>query len=262
MVVYSISGLAHMVAFLLIWGNAGAAAVPPPMTLEMSLEATPPTIETSLDAPRDSAPDGEGRSIAAVAANGSLQLTSEIIHGGLPDFGPGSGAASGVNVPSIAIYAPTENGTLGTRVLSERAAFVSDRDAPLDAAVATPARRGISGHAVDPNASAPFSFDRVASAMATQNQMLLAGLPDYPRACRRGLCRNGRPCESSSIWKIWVAAQGGTPTKIQCFDPMECELQNASIRKYFSEQNFPKTAAPTAYMFTVPMMMLYYDEKR
>lgn len=255
--IYAISVLAHVVAFLLLVSGAGAAVDSAPLILELSLDSSAPIVETSFDSSSGPAGDGGSREVAAVAGDGQPRSPSDLLgSGSIP------GQSSSSSVPGIAMNSNIESGILASSVQSERAVFLTDGDAPLDALAAAPPRRGIAGHTVDPNAAAPFNFDRVASAMATQNPMLLAGLPEYPRACRRGLCRSGRPCESTSVWKIWVQAEGGVPSKIHCLDPMECELQNASIRKYFSAQQFPRTSVPTAYMFTVPMMIVYYDEKR
>lgn len=98
-------------------------------------------------------------------------------------------------------------------------------------------------------------FSRIVNAMnpPMSREALKLGKPAYPRACRQGLCRNGRPCEGSSEWKIFVAAAGGKPARVEAVKKMECELQNASIRKFFSESVFPKTNEDAVYLFPVTM---------
>ena len=83
----------------------------------------------------------------------------------------------------------------------------------------------------------------------------LSGRPMYPKACREGLCRDGRPCEGTGSWEITVAAEGGRPLKVECLQRMPCELQNASTRQFFSEREFPKAAKTMTYIFNVTMQM-------
>lgn len=83
----------------------------------------------------------------------------------------------------------------------------------------------------------------------------IPGKPIYPKACREGLCRQGRPCEGTSSWEVWVAAEGGRPTKVECVKRMPCELQNASTQMYFQTHEFPKTDQPMTYLFNVTMRM-------
>jgi len=99
-------------------------------------------------------------------------------------------------------------------------------------------------------------FGGVASTTSPQTalqQLRLAGKPVYPRACRQGLCRHGSPCEGCSEWRIHVSPEGGKPLKIECLKKMECELQNASIRKFFAEADFPRTGLTSAYVIPVRM---------
>ena len=84
--------------------------------------------------------------------------------------------------------------------------------------------------------------------------VVLSGTPVFPISCRRGLCR-GHPCEGTSVWLITVPSSGGPPQKIDCPQPMDCALQNASIRSFFEKQQFPKTERATAYKYTVPMII-------
>ena len=95
----------------------------------------------------------------------------------------------------------------------------------------------------------------VASAQDRTPTLRIPGRPIYPKACRDGLCRQGRPCEGVSVWKVSVPADGGVPFNIECIQSMECELQNASIRKFFSTVSFPGSTRVMTYLFTVPMTM-------
>jgi len=99
-------------------------------------------------------------------------------------------------------------------------------------------------------------FGAAANATSPQTsvqQLHLAGKPVYPRACRQGLCRHGPPCEGCSEWRIHVSPEGGKPLKIECLKRMECELQNASIRKFFAEAGFPRTGRAIVYVIPVRM---------
>jgi len=91
------------------------------------------------------------------------------------------------------------------------------------------------------------------AAPAAVQVLRLAGKPIYPRACRQGLCRHGQPCEGSGEWRVYVAAGGGKPVKIECAKRMECELQNDSIRRFFAEARFPRTKEATVYIIPVRM---------
>ena len=105
------------------------------------------------------------------------------------------------------------------------------------------------------------ALDRAANSLrppAPAPQLRLSGRPEYPRSCRQGLCRAGQPCEGSSKWKVTVAAAGGKPLKVECLEPMLCELQNASIRKFFQQSDFPKTEQASVYVF--PVKMFVHDE--
>lgn len=93
---------------------------------------------------------------------------------------------------------------------------------------------------------------------APTEALRLPGKPLYPRSCRQGLCRGGQPCEGSSKWKVTVAAAGGKPLRVECLEPMLCELQNASIKKYFQQSDFPKTEQASVYVF--PVKMYVQDE--
>lgn len=99
-------------------------------------------------------------------------------------------------------------------------------------------------------------FSRVADQMAAQHsrqKFALKGQPGFPSACRSGVCRNGTPCEGSSEWKVTVGSEGGRPTKVEPTRAMDCELQNASIRKFLSEYKFPKNGRTDVYVFPVEM---------
>jgi len=99
-------------------------------------------------------------------------------------------------------------------------------------------------------------FSRVANQMAAEHQrasFALKGQPNYPRACRQGVCRNGVPCEGSSEWRVTVGPSGGAPSKIEAVSTMDCELQNASVRKFFSDYKFPASERTRIYIFPVKM---------
>ena len=100
------------------------------------------------------------------------------------------------------------------------------------------------------------SFAKMLNAMAPpapREALRLPGKPAYPRACRQGLCRNGQPCEGTSQWQVTVPAAGGKPLKIECLKKMDCELQNASIRKFFADSKFAPTNEDSVYLFPVTM---------
>jgi len=102
------------------------------------------------------------------------------------------------------------------------------------------------------------AIDRKIDAMrgpATVPALRLPGKPMYPSACRSGLCRSGTACQGNSEWKVAVSASGGQPTKVDAVRKMECELQNASIRKFFNETKFPATGEDCVYQFPVTMML-------
>jgi hypothetical protein len=99
-------------------------------------------------------------------------------------------------------------------------------------------------------------FTRMANRMAAQHQQktfALSGQPGYPKSCRKGICRNGVPCEGSSQWRVIVGPGGGTPERVEALQPMECALQNAAIRLFFAEYKFPKTGQTETYIFPVEM---------
>jgi hypothetical protein len=117
---------------------------------------------------------------------------------------------------------------------------------------------GVSGFAAAPSGTGKNTFDRLVGAMGPVQRgeaLRLPGKPAYPRACRLGLCRDGKPCEGQSEWKISVGAEGGNPTKIESIKKMDCELQNAAIRTFFSKVDFPKTEQPKIYIFPVRMFI-------
>ena len=81
----------------------------------------------------------------------------------------------------------------------------------------------------------------------------MAPEPEYTRTCRQGLCRYGQRWEGCSEWRIHVSPEGGKPLKIECLKKMECELQNASILKFFAEADFPRTGRSSVYVIPVRM---------
>jgi hypothetical protein len=99
-------------------------------------------------------------------------------------------------------------------------------------------------------------FSQVADQMAAQHtrqRFALKGQPGFPSACRSGHARNGIPCEGSSEWRVTVGPEGGRPTKVEATRAMECELQNASIRKFLSDYKFPASGRTDVYIFPVEM---------
>lgn len=115
---------------------------------------------------------------------------------------------------------------------------------------------GVSGHVAASGQGGKDLFSRVANQMIGEHQrssFALKGQPSFPRACRQGLCRRGTPCEGNSEWRVSVSAGGGAPTKIEAISQMDCELQNASIRKFFSDYKFPASERARVYIFPVKM---------
>lgn len=115
---------------------------------------------------------------------------------------------------------------------------------------------GVTGHVAASGQGGKDLFSRVANQMIGEHQrssFALKGQPSFPRACRQGLCRRGTPCEGNSEWRVSVAASGGAPTKIEAVSQMDCELQNASIRKFFSDYKFPASERARVYIFPVKM---------
>lgn len=99
-------------------------------------------------------------------------------------------------------------------------------------------------------------FSQVADQMAAQHtrqRFALKGQPGFPSACRSGHARNGVPCEGSSEWRVTVGPEGGRPEKVEATRPMDCELQNASIRKFLGEYKFPQSGRTDIYIFPVEM---------
>jgi hypothetical protein len=115
---------------------------------------------------------------------------------------------------------------------------------------------GLSGHIAAGGQGGKDLFSRVANQMVGEHQrstFALKGQPSFPRACRQGLCRRGTPCEGNSEWRVSVPAGGGAPTKIEAISQMDCELQNASIRKFFNDYKFPASERARVYIFPVKM---------
>ncbi|HYG77967.1 MAG TPA: hypothetical protein VEK08_23380 [Planctomycetota bacterium] len=54
---------------------------------------------------------------------------------------------------------------------------------------------------------------------------------------------------------MWVSAEGGRPTRVEAVKKMDCELQNAAIRKWFSEAKFPSSGSDCVHQIPVKMMM-------
>lgn len=139
-------------------------------------------------------------------------------------------------------------------------ACVDERDAALDAGPLGPASGSTAAQPASAG-SARSIFDRAVDAISRQmapQTLQLAGKPDYPRACRQGLCRHGQPCEGCSEWRVLAPAEGGKPARIECLRKMDCELQNASIRKFFAESRFPAAGRATVYL--IPVRMYVHEE--
>lgn len=166
----------------------------------------------------------------------------------------------------------------GARVLPDGGEVAADR--PLDAQPLPPGGgapasgvtagdgvAGVTGQGVASNGSGGEGgtakrrggtdlFSRVADRMIAEQQrapFALNGQPAFPRACRQGLCRRGAACEGASEWRVTVSAAGGAPTKIEAVREMDCELQNASIRKFFNEYKFPSGDRARIFVFPVEM---------
>jgi hypothetical protein len=89
----------------------------------------------------------------------------------------------------------------------------------------------------------------------TRLEFKLSGQPDFPRACRQGICRGGRACEGVSEWRVTVGPEGGVPQKVEALKKMGCELQNASIRTFFEHYEFNKTGKTEILVFPVEMYL-------
>lgn len=59
----------------------------------------------------------------------------------------------------------------------------------------------------------------------------LSGKPDYPRACRRGECRLGEPCEGRCRFRVTVRESGGVPENVELLQSAGCRrLDERALR--------------------------------
>lgn len=65
----------------------------------------------------------------------------------------------------------------------------------------------------------------------------LSGKPDYPRACRRGECRHGEPCEGRCRFRVTVREAGGLPEKVELLQSAGCRRLDERALRWLEKSN-------------------------
>lgn len=65
----------------------------------------------------------------------------------------------------------------------------------------------------------------------------LSGKPDYPRACRRGECRHGDPCEGRCRFRVTVREAGGLPEKVELLQSAGCRRLDDRALRWLEKSN-------------------------
>ncbi|MCZ7646911.1 MAG: hypothetical protein M5U26_16750 [Planctomycetota bacterium] len=78
-----------------------------------------------------------------------------------------------------------------------------------------------------------------AEGLPARAQLRLPGKPVYPRDCRAGHCKHGKPCEGVSVWRVAASEAGHPPAAVELLSGAGCANLDASVKRYLERSHMP-----------------------